>query len=314
MNKISFIVPIYNTDIRKLKKCISSIQRNVGLESYEINLIDDGSKEEHSKEYRRLVNSRIAYFYKSNGGVSSARNMGIEKSNGEYLCFVDSDDLLVGWNDASEELDMVVYDIAFTSEKNVISLPFERTNLTVNTFYSQLVKNSILNAVYGKLFKKSFLEKYHIRFNENLVHGEDLNFLLEIMTNHPKIVYIPKCIYLYTYNAQTTNSRFKKQPFKILDNYIYNFNREFNLVKQYQINIQIFNERINTVVKDLFNLYLVNVLMSDHDSLRIKIIAFLKSLDNPNLAGKIRLFLLKSGNSILIPLAVIRNGYLKIKH
>ena len=54
--------------------------------------------------------------------------------------------------------------------------------------------------------------------------------------------------------------------------------------------------------------------MSDHDSLRIKIIAFLKSLDNPNLAGKIRLFLLKSGNSILIPLAVIRNGYLKIKH
>lgn len=118
------------------------------------------------------------------------------------------------------------------------------------------------------------------------------------------------------YDARTTNNRFKKQPFKILNNYIYNFNIENNLLKKYNVDSPIYSALATSVVRDLFNLYLVNSSKSYSNELRLKIIAFLKKIteiDN-SLPIKLRLILLIGGNSILIPIAVIRNGYLKIKH
>lgn len=317
MDKVSFVVPIYNTDIKKVRRCVHSIQKYVVGQSYEINLIDDGSKQEYSKEYKKLANEKIAYFYKLNGGVSSARNMGIEKSNGEYLCFLDSDDFLTGWVEINKRADIVICNLAINNKKNIISLPFlDKARISSRDFLSQLTKNNILNAIPGKIFKKSFLVEHNIRFNENLIHGEDLNFLLEIIKNTPEIIYISKCIYIYMYDARTTNNRFKKQPFKILNNYIYNFNIENNLLKKYNVDSPIYSALATSVVRDLFNLYLVNSSKSYSNELRLKIIAFLKKIteiDN-SLPIKLRLILLIGGNSILIPIAVIRNGYLKIKH
>ncbi|WP_152720628.1 glycosyltransferase family 2 protein [Limosilactobacillus reuteri] len=314
MKKISFIIPIYNTDIKKLQKCIHSIQKKVIHQSYEINLIDDGSNKKNSKQYKNLTNNNISYFYKSNGGVSSARNLGIEKSSGEYICFLDSDDFLIDWVEWPKNADMVICDMAFNNTTNIVGLPFKNLNVTTSKFLCELVKNSILNAAPGKIFKKSFLDKYSIRFNEELIHGEDLNFLLEIIKNYPEIIYIPKCIYMYMYNAQTTNKRFKQQPFKILNNYIYNYDKEINLLEQYKINHQVLN---TVIVGDLFNLYLTNAFEGYNRQLLTKIVAFLERLtiNNDNsLTVKIRLILLRSGNSVLFPIAVLRKGYLRIKH
>ena len=94
MPKVSVIVPVYRAE-KYIKECIESII-NQTFEDFELLLVDDGSPDNSGAicdEYA-LKDSRIRVFHKENGGVSSARNEGIYKSNGEWLCFVDSDDII----------------------------------------------------------------------------------------------------------------------------------------------------------------------------------------------------------------------------
>ena len=93
-NLISIIVPIYNVE-KYLKKCIDSII-NQTYKNLEIILVDDGSPDNCGKicdEYAKKDN-RIKVIHKENGGVSSARNVGVENATGEYIGFVDSDDYI----------------------------------------------------------------------------------------------------------------------------------------------------------------------------------------------------------------------------
>ena len=95
MPKISVIVPVYNTE-KYLDKCINSIleQKNV---DYEIIVVNDGSTDNSSEVIKKyLLNNgdKIKYFEKQNGGLSDARNYGVNKAIGDYLCFVDSDDYI----------------------------------------------------------------------------------------------------------------------------------------------------------------------------------------------------------------------------
>ena len=89
---ISVIVPIYKTE-QYLEKCINSI-RNQTYRNLEIILIDDGSPDRCGEicDSFSKIDSRIRVFHKKNGGQSSARNMGLDHMNGEYVAFVDSDD------------------------------------------------------------------------------------------------------------------------------------------------------------------------------------------------------------------------------
>lgn len=90
--KISVIIPVYNTE-STLHKCVDSIL-NQSYEDWELLLIDDGSKD-HSAficdEYAQQ-DKRIKVFHKENGGVSSARNIGIDNAEGKWITFIDSDD------------------------------------------------------------------------------------------------------------------------------------------------------------------------------------------------------------------------------
>lgn len=91
-NLISVIVPVYKVE-KYIKKCIESII-NQTYENLEIILVDDGSPDNCGKicdEYAKK-DKRIKVIHKENGGVSSARNLGLEKSNGQYITFIDSDD------------------------------------------------------------------------------------------------------------------------------------------------------------------------------------------------------------------------------
>ena len=90
--KISVIVPVYNAE-KYLQRCIDSIL-NQTFPNFELLLIDDGSKDQSGEicdEYAKK-DSRVKVFHKENGGVSSARNVGIDNAVGEYICFCDSDD------------------------------------------------------------------------------------------------------------------------------------------------------------------------------------------------------------------------------
>lgn len=108
---VSVIIPVYNVE-KYLRKCLDSVI-NQTYKELEIILVDDGSTDSSGKicdEYAQKDN-RIKVIHKSNGGLSDARNVGIEKSNGEYICFIDSDDYI--------ELDMFENLYKACIEKNV---------------------------------------------------------------------------------------------------------------------------------------------------------------------------------------------------
>ena len=91
-HKISIVVPLYNVE-NYLSRCIDSILCQK-CSDFELLLVDDGSQDRSGQicdEYA-LKDNRIRVYHKKNGGVSSARNLGLEKANGEWICFVDADD------------------------------------------------------------------------------------------------------------------------------------------------------------------------------------------------------------------------------
>ncbi len=93
--KLSFIIPTYNCE-KYIKKCLNSILNQKTNIKYEIIIVDDGSKDNTKKEVSKFLNkySKVKYYFQKHKGVSYARNFGISKSVGEYISFVDADDII----------------------------------------------------------------------------------------------------------------------------------------------------------------------------------------------------------------------------
>ena len=179
--KLSIIIPIYNAE-KYLCRCIESILAQP-LDDYELILINDGSKD-HSgaicDDFAKK-NKRIRVIHKKNGGVSSARNMGIDISIGEYVTFVDADDFLER-NTFKKSL--------FDRECDLIQFPRNDGSFmkkyvsdiyceTQNDFRKFLYKNFYFEC-WGRLFKRSIIG--NIRFNNDIKIGEDMLFLLDVYT------------------------------------------------------------------------------------------------------------------------------------
>ena len=144
MPKISVIVPVYNTE-KYLHRCIDSILDQT-FTDFELLLIDDGSTDSSGTicdEYA-AKDSRVRVFHKENGGVSSARNMGLDNAYGEWITFVDSDDYLI--------------------DQSGLTL-LARTNIEADLIiFSYLWNNNLVRCPSSNHFEKiffSYQEKYH---------------------------------------------------------------------------------------------------------------------------------------------------------
>ena len=93
-DKLSVIVPIFNGE-NKIENCLNSIRKQ-NYNNLEIIVIDDGSTDSTFEICNMIAkeDERVKVYYKENGGVSSARNTGIEKASGKYLMFIDGDDII----------------------------------------------------------------------------------------------------------------------------------------------------------------------------------------------------------------------------
>lgn len=217
-HKISIIIPCYN-QAAYLNKCLSSIQSQIH-ENWECFLIDDGSLD-NTKEIAEnwaQKDARFIYFYKENGGVSSARNLGIDKSSGEFIYFLDSDDYLFDElvfqnfaNEMSEEaIDVINANFHFVDEKGALSFGAEKETIhQIQTLENEeILKNYILKNISGigcnKMFRKNFLNEKKFRFNEKMHYSEDFMFLLNVFSKARKMVNIPA--YTYCYNRANPNS------------------------------------------------------------------------------------------------------------
>lgn len=208
MIKVSLIVPIYNTQ-KYLKKCIDSLV-NQTLKDIEIILINDGSTDNSEKIIKEFKDKRIKYISKKNEGIGKTRNLGIEKSTGEYLAFVDSDDYLnerfceyMYEKATKDNCDLVICDFFEDREKlySIKFKDFKNTNLKKNP---ELINNVNLGPC-NKLYKKDLFINKDNRFEENLKY-EDAPFVVKMMLSAKNIGKVNDYLTYYVIhdNSQTT--------------------------------------------------------------------------------------------------------------
>lgn len=178
MPKISVIVPVYNTE-KYLHRCIDSILAQT-FTDFELLLIDDGSKDSSGAicgEYASK-DSRVRVFHKENGGVSSARNLGLDNAKGEWITFCDSDDYVENyWLDIFVSNQEGVDLVAQGFRDNTAS--FFLFDGSVADFMEILYDKQLVGYTVLKLFKREIINQYNIKFDENVRFREDEEFVLK---------------------------------------------------------------------------------------------------------------------------------------
>ena len=206
-NRLSIIIPVYNAE-DYLDRCLHSILEQE-FSSYEVILVDDGSSDASPLICDRYSSTdpRFRTVHKPNGGVSSARNMGLELAKGEYIMFLDSDDTLLplGLDDIMGAVtgeDMVVAGYAtFIDNVPVKTVKPKKTKTYKGADYPEFFQHNVrrncemLDAPWAKLFKRKVIG--NIRFCEELSYAEDKLFVFEVMARCSSILAFSEAIYGY---------------------------------------------------------------------------------------------------------------------
>ena len=212
MYKVSVVVPIYNVE-QYVGKCVDSILGQT-YKDYELILVDDGSLDGSGKiadEYV-LSDERITVYHKANGGLSDARNYGLDRARGEYICFIDSDDWiednylyeLVRLMD-EYQADVVICDYKSNSGEGVISQPdkeeitqesgIEAIDNIWGSRYSEYV------VAWNKMYRRTVFND--IRYTVGMIH-EDEAICADIYCHASKVVRTNKILYNYRVNNSTS--------------------------------------------------------------------------------------------------------------
>lgn len=213
MNKISIIIPIYNVE-QYLPQCLDSII-NQTYKNLEIILINDGSTDNSGKicDNYAKVDNRIHVFHKKNEGVSSARNLGLEKCTGDFIGFVDPDDFIelnmyellyneqqktnadIVWCNYYNYFSNEHYNIVnIFNENKLYKLPFAINKLGIDLFINKYYEHSHL---WSKLYKKSIFDNIKFPYKKTL---EDLSIFLPTLMKANIICVIPQALYYYRNN------------------------------------------------------------------------------------------------------------------
>lgn len=209
---VSYIIPVYNGGCY-LDKCIQSIINNSDPKD-EIIVINDGSTDETAAICDRYETNckQVTVVHKANGGVSSARNAGLNTAKGEWIVFVDADDLLI--DNVNRELLNIDTSTDFVAFAN--KGPFNNSQtISGNDLILEILSTNSsvehkLNAVWGKAYKREMIEKNKIRFNEKLFHGEDMLFNIDVALACGKVNIVSHEMYKYLPNAQSAIHKYQE--------------------------------------------------------------------------------------------------------
>ena len=212
--KVSIIVPIFNVE-RYIHKCIKSLMLQ-DHQNIEIILVDDGSPDQSGEIIDELgkKDNRIKVVHKTNGGVSTARNIGLSLSTGDYIMFVDGDDWV--------EKDYVSYFIKLVSEyelpigMNKFNYYTDDTIETKDSNYivsaekviEWLYSGEMFVAVWNKIFSREFIMEYHLQFDETIWYGEGMLFNIECLQHVEKVAIGEKPVYHQINNPDSAMRRF----------------------------------------------------------------------------------------------------------
>ena len=198
--QISVIVPVYNAE-STLIYCVDSILRKEHKD-FELLLIDDGSKDSSPvicDEYAKQ-DERVRVFHKQNGGVSSARNLGIENAQGKWVTFIDADDYITeGYLDGVDvhDVDLLIRGYRkFDNNGIVVGRGAEDLSgiLVISDFISQYVTDSLLRGPVFKFYKRTLIGD--LRFLTDMKIGEDAWFVFNYLAKCSSFAVLPKGEYM----------------------------------------------------------------------------------------------------------------------
>lgn len=199
---ISIIIPIYNLECY-IERCLHSLQIQKNTD-FEIIMINDGSTDGSESICKRFeqMDSRFKYFYKQNGGVSSARNFGLEVSKGDWILFVDGDDYVNEDYLTISKYDSDVIEKSF----NIIDAGSINLKKDIDNEYDIIGQQALQKyyasyiqcysaALWNKLIRREIIAD--TRFDENIKIGEDFIFFLKLFCRIKKYTLSSKGIYYY---------------------------------------------------------------------------------------------------------------------
>lgn len=196
---VSIIMPVYNAEDFIVPAIDSVVSQN--YENWELIVVNDGSTDNSKSLIESYIDSRIRFFSQVNAGVSAARNRGLSIMNGEFFCFLDSDDLLPKGSISERVAYMLVHDsVDFLDgcievwDKNFEELKERRVQKSSNHPFKSLcaIDNSVFFGITWMIRRRSVID---YRFDVNLSHGEDLLFYMLLCIDGGKYDAIDGVVY-----------------------------------------------------------------------------------------------------------------------
>ena len=257
--KITCIVPVYNAS-KYLNQCVDSIL-NQTYSNFELLLINDGSTDNSGEicDLKATADQRIQVYHKKNKGVSATRNTGIKESNGEYICFIDSDDwinqntfLEISKSLINNNTDLVIWGmkLRYPNYAKELNVPNCNHYSKLNDIRLLLVKidlAGLLESPCNKLYSSKIIKKNNLFFDEEVSYLEDMKF---------------NCNYIQKISSICS-----------INNHFYNYRKEINhssLSMKYPSNLVELTQEINNLRLELFSSFL--------DSYKDEYVLYLKSL------------------------------------
>lgn len=188
--KISVIIPTYNPN-DYLWDCLKSLeQQNLSKEYFEVIIVLNGEKEPYFSlitERKKIYSFHLKLLYSKPNGVSRARNLGIEQAKGEYVCFLDDDDMISSCylqslldnatpNGITEANVIAFIDSNKKTTYHYLSIAYKKYNSV--TKHNVVKHRSFLSSACCKLIPRNIIADF--RFNENVTHGEDSLFMFQL--------------------------------------------------------------------------------------------------------------------------------------
>lgn len=241
---ISVVIPVYNAEAY-LPKCLESV-RTQTFRDWEAILIDDGSTDDSARicEETAEQDPRFRVIHKENAGVSTARNTGLDAARGEYVIFVDADDIckktyfekMVSAM-RTYEPDLVISGFVRFKEGWEAEQLITRYSITLmkkTRQFLHLYTESRLNlfgvSVWAKMFRRDMIEKHHIRFDPAISYEEDCIFVADCVPHMNTFAVVGEALYRYRQMGDSLSRGYRKGTFRYLVN---GLNRRRALLKEY---------------------------------------------------------------------------------
>lgn len=210
--KVSIIVPIYNKG-NKLNKCLDSLI-NQTYKNFEVILINDGSNDNSGEicDYYKNIDNRFVVVHKINEGVSLARNIGIDLSNGDYLIFVDGDDIVkpnmleeMVDNLEKSQAEVLISGITFIQNNQILLEKVPETCGIIGDEiweYISNIESDLYGYVSNKLYRVDVIRDNNIYFDEYRKIQEDLDFAIRVFSKCNKFYLLQESYYFYEYEPK----------------------------------------------------------------------------------------------------------------